>query len=71
SFRGRGMGGFGPGMMQTQETVETVDEMNVQVTREDLGFLALIGLLIAALSALLPSLTVLRLQPKAILSKQD
>lgn len=71
SFRGRGMGGFGPGMMQTQETVETVDEMNVQVTGEDLGFLALIGLLIAALSALLPSLTVLRLQPKAILSKQD
>ncbi|MBX9975824.1 ABC transporter permease [Cytobacillus firmus] len=71
SFRGRGMGGFGPGMMQTQESVETVDEMNVQVTGEDLGFLALIGLVIAALSALLPSLTVLRLQPKAILSKQD
>ncbi|EWG12953.1 ABC transporter permease [Cytobacillus firmus] len=71
SFRGRGMGGFGPGMMQAQETVETVDEMNVQVTGEDLGFLALIGLVIAALSALLPSLTVLRLQPKAILSKQD
>ncbi|MDF2038276.1 ABC transporter permease [Cytobacillus oceanisediminis] len=71
SFRGRGMGGFGPGMMQAQESVETVDEMNVQVTGEDLGFLALIGLVIAALSALLPSLSVLRLQPKAILSKQD
>ncbi|MBT2690145.1 ABC transporter permease [Bacillus sp. ISL-47] len=71
SFRGRGMGGFGPGMMQAQASVETVDELNVQVTTEDLGFLALIGLVIAAVSVLLPSLSVLRLQPKAILSKQD
>ncbi|WP_026580863.1 ABC transporter permease [Bacillus sp. J33] len=71
SFRGRGMGGFSPGMMQAQASVETVDELNVQMTAEDLGFLALIGLVIAAVSALLPSLSVLRLQPKAILSKQD
>lgn len=71
SFRGRGMGGFAPGMMQAQASVETVDELNVQMTAEDLGFLALIGLVIAAVSALLPSLSVLRLQPKAILSKQD
>uniref|UniRef100_UPI0037367816 hypothetical protein n=1 Tax=Cytobacillus oceanisediminis TaxID=665099 RepID=UPI0037367816 len=71
SFRGRSMGGFGPGMMQAQASVETVDELNVQVNTEDLGFLALIGLLIAVVSALLPSLSVLRLQPKAILSKQD
>lgn len=71
SFRGRGMGGFAPGMMQAQASVETVDELNVQITGRDLGFLALIGLVIAAVSALLPSLSVLRLQPKAILSKQD
>ncbi len=71
SFRGRGMGGFAPGMKQAQASVETVDELNVQMTAEDLGFLALIGLVIAAVSALLPSLSVLRLQPKAILSKQD
>lgn len=71
SFRGRGMGGFAPGMMQAQASVETVDELNVQMTAEDLGFLALIGLVIAAVSALLPSLSVLRLQPKTILSKQD
>jgi putative ABC transport system permease protein len=73
SFRGRGMGGFGPGMIQAQQSgqVETVEELNVQVTTEDLRFLALIGLVIAAVSALLPSLSVLRLQPKAILTKQD
>jgi putative ABC transport system permease protein len=60
-------------MIQAQQSgqVETVEELNVQVTTEDLRFLALIGLVIAAVSALLPSLSVLRLQPKAILTKQD
>lgn len=74
SFRGRGIGGFGPGMLPGQQQagqVDTIDELNVQVTTKDLRFLALIGLLIAFISALLPSLSVLRLQPKAILSKQD
>ncbi|WP_174728749.1 ABC transporter permease [Mesobacillus harenae] len=72
SFRGRGMEGFGPGMQQMQtQPVETIEELNVTVTGNDLSRLSLIGLLIAIISALLPSLSVLRLQPKTILSRQD
>lgn len=72
SFRGRGMGGFGPRMQQMQtQPVETIEELNVTVTGNDLSRLSLIGLLIAIISALLPSLSVLRLQPKTILSRQD
>jgi putative ABC transport system permease protein len=51
--------------------VDPIDELNIQVTNEDLSMLALIGLLIAVLSTLLPSLSILRMQPKTILSKQD
>ncbi|WP_121610714.1 ABC transporter permease [Mesobacillus foraminis] len=69
SFRGGGR--FG-GMQAAQtQSVETIEELDVSVTPDDLGLLAMIGLLIAIVSALLPSLTVLRLQPKTILSKQD
>ncbi|MDT0161198.1 MULTISPECIES: ABC transporter permease [Bacillus] len=74
SFRGGGMrfGGGMPGMPEAQsEQAETIQELDVSVTAEDLAMLAMIGILIAALSALLPSLTVLRLQPKTILSRQD
>ena len=72
SFGGRGMG-FGRvmGVTTQSQTVEPVDEINVEVTAGDLRMLGVIGLLIAVLSAILPSLTVLRLQPKAILTKQD
>lgn len=71
SFRG---GGFGKGMTTTAAStanVETIDELDVSATGKDLGLLAMIGALIAVISALLPSLSVLRLQPKTILSKQD
>jgi putative ABC transport system permease protein len=72
SFRGRGMGFGGGNMTGVQiEQAETMEEMDVSVTGDDLTLLALIGMLIAVVSALLPSLTVLRLQPKAILSRQD
>ncbi|WP_077622361.1 ABC transporter permease [Sediminibacillus massiliensis] len=73
SFRGGMRGGFNgamPGQDQTGQ-VETIDELNVSVTGGDLGILAVIGMLIAVVSALLPSLSVLRLQPKTILTKQD
>jgi putative ABC transport system permease protein len=43
----------------------------VSVTADDLGLLAIIGILIAILSSLLPTFSVVRLQPKAILSRQD
>lgn len=76
SFAGQGMrlgqGGLGSLLQQQQnQQVETIDELNVQVTSYDLGILAMIGALIAILSALLPSVAVLRLQPKTILAKQD
>jgi putative ABC transport system permease protein len=68
---GRGMEGrVGFGAVQVQQ-VDPVDELTVEVTSEDLGILGLIGLAIAVLSTLLPSLSVLRLQPKAILTRQD
>lgn len=81
SFGGRGTvlnqaGPGGPGGLrgalgiQTQQ-VETIDELNVQVTANDLGMLAMIGVIIAILSTLLPSISVLRMQPKTILTKQD
>ncbi|MEW9050612.1 MAG: ABC transporter permease [Neobacillus sp.] len=71
SFGGRGMG-FGPGgqAQQTQQ-VDTVDELNVKVTANDLGLLSMIGAIIAIISTLLPSISVLRMQPKTILAKQD
>ena len=56
---------------QSMQKVEPVDNLQVEVTTKDLGKLSLIGLIIAIFSTLLPSLTVLRLQPKIILSKQD
>ncbi|MGM0903661.1 MAG: ABC transporter permease [Bacillota bacterium] len=69
SFRGGGR--FG-GMQAAQtQPVEVIEELDVSVTPDDLELLAVIGMLIAILSALLPSMTVLRLQPKTILSKQD
>ncbi len=79
SFRGGPQGGFGggapamPGQGGPQQTadVELIDELDVSVTAKDLGILAGIGLLIAMVSALLPSLSVLRLHPKTILTKQD
>ncbi|WNF39082.1 ABC transporter permease [Bacillaceae bacterium IKA-2] len=67
SVRGAGMG---RGNIATQQ-VEPIDELLVQITTEDLGMLAVIGLFIALLSALLPSLSILRLHPKTILTKQD
>ncbi|WP_141433249.1 ABC transporter permease [Bacillus sp. 03113] len=75
SFGGPGMG-FGRGMqgmlgMRVQQQVDPVDDLQIEVTSHDLGMLSLIGFLIAVLSALLPSLSVLRLQPKTILTKQD
>ncbi|QFK72740.1 ABC transporter permease [Pradoshia sp. D12] len=82
-FVGKGMqmeGGMGPGMgggnapgAPNQALVETaqVDDLDVKVTASDLGMLTGIGLLIAILATLIPSLSILRLQPKAILSRQD
>ncbi|TWT01950.1 ABC transporter permease [Planomicrobium sp. CPCC 101079] len=66
-----GMRGGMPGAQSAEQSVEAIDELAVDVSAQDLGWLAGIGLLIAVLSALLPSLSILRMQPKNILSKQD
>ena len=67
-----GMGMGGPfGMQQSAADADPIDELQIEVTGEDLGILFGIGLLIAIISALIPALSVLRLQPKTILTKQD
>jgi putative ABC transport system permease protein len=71
SFRGPTMRG-GMGIAgQTVQEVEPVDELLIEITSEDIGMLAIISFLIAIISTVLPSLSLLRLQPKIILSKQD
>lgn len=66
------MGGFRGGMMAQQfEQTTPINEIDVQVTANDLSILAMIGVLITIISALIPSISVLRLHPKTILSKED
>lgn len=66
------MGGFRGGMMAQQfEQATPINEIDVQVTANDLSILAMIGVLITIISALIPSISVLRLHPKTILSKED
>ena len=71
------MGDRGPGMnggMQQQGNASgtsTASDLDVQVTAGNLGLLSVIGILIGFVAALIPSLSVLRLQPKTILSRQD
>ncbi|MGD6968619.1 ABC transporter permease [Rossellomorea vietnamensis] len=76
SFRNGGMRGGIGGMMgqsgqSNQQQAQPVDELSIEVTPSDFGMLAGIGLFIAFLSALIPSLSILRLQPKTILTRQD
>ncbi|MEI5906583.1 ABC transporter permease [Bacillus spongiae] len=68
SFAGMGRRGA---QMMAQPEVDPLDELMIQITLSDFGLLAGIGILIAIISTLLPALTVLRLQPKTILTKQD
>ncbi|MGR3763378.1 ABC transporter permease [Rossellomorea sp. NS-SX7] len=51
------------------QDVEVVDELSIDITGEDLIQLFSIGMIVVLLSTLLPSLTVLRLHPKTILTK--
>ncbi|MDX8362074.1 ABC transporter permease [Cytobacillus sp. IB215316] len=60
-----------PRQVQQQIDVEPVNELQIDVTAGDLSMLGMIGLLIAILSTLIPSMSILSLQPKTILSRQD
>ncbi|RJR08161.1 ABC transporter permease, partial [Candidatus Parcubacteria bacterium] len=73
SFRRPGMGmmggGVGPGFVQEQ--VDPIDDLEIAITSKDFGLLAIIGLIVSIVATIIPSLTILRLQPKMILTKQD
>ncbi|MGD6832923.1 ABC transporter permease [Sutcliffiella halmapala] len=73
SFRRPGMGmmggGMGPGFVQEQ--VDPIDDLQIAITSKDFGLLAIIGLTVSMIATIIPSLSILRLQPKMILTKQD
>ncbi|QHZ48606.1 MULTISPECIES: ABC transporter permease [Bacillus] len=56
---------------QSSAQVEAIDQLNIHVSLSDMMALGGIGLLIAVLATLLPSISVLRLHPKTILTKQE
>ncbi|MBE7123565.1 ABC transporter permease [Bacillus cereus] len=58
------------GTLQNQ-TEDPIDKIDVSVTGEDLGKMGGIGLAIAILATLLPALSILRLNPKQILLKDE
>ncbi|MCY9376656.1 ABC transporter permease [Bacillus sp. T17B1] len=66
---GGGMGGrmFG----NSSSNVNVIDSLNVAVSMNDMLVLGGIGILIAIIATLLPSISVLRLHPKTILTKQE
>ncbi|MEK5210176.1 ABC transporter permease [Bacillus sp. FSL R5-0603] len=66
---GGGMGGkmFG----HSSSNVDVIDTLNVTVSMNDMLILGGIGILIAIIATLLPSISVLRLHPKTILTKQE
>ncbi|MGM0862252.1 macrolide ABC transporter permease [Bacillus atrophaeus] len=67
---GGGMGGGGM-FGQSSSSADVIDSLNVAVSMNDLLLLGSIGILIAVIATLLPSISVLRLHPKTILTKQE
>ncbi|EON70243.1 ABC transporter permease [Lysinibacillus sphaericus] len=64
--------GFSFGMMNKQDKdVQPIDDIDVSITSQDVLNLGGLGLLIATLSTLLPALSILRLNPKEILLKDE
>ncbi|MEC2062250.1 ABC transporter permease [Bacillus inaquosorum] len=70
-----GSGGMGGGMFghssANSANVDVIDSLNVAVSMNDMLVLGGIGILIAIIATLLPSISVLRLHPKTILTKQE
>lgn len=72
SFMRKGPGMLlGGGAKAQEQEADPIDELEIEITPKDIGMLGMIGLLIAIVSTLLPALSVLRLHPKMILTKQD
>ncbi|PJH92397.1 ABC transporter permease [Bacillus sp. SN1] len=70
-----GSGGMGGGMFghssANSANVDVIDSLNVAVSMNDMLVLGGIGIFIAIIATLLPSISVLRLHPKTILTKQE
>ncbi|MBE1866131.1 ABC transporter permease [Bacillus subtilis] len=67
-----GGGGMGGGMFgHSSSNVDVIDSLNVAVSMNDMLILGGIGILIAIIATLLPSISDLRLHPKTILTKQE
>ncbi|SCV39926.1 ABC transporter membrane-spanning permease, Pep export, Vex3 [Bacillus subtilis] len=67
-----GGGGMGGGMFgHSSANMNVIDSLNVAVSMNDMLVLGGIGILIAIIATLLPSISVLRLHPKTILTKQE
>ncbi|WP_259415609.1 ABC transporter permease [Bacillus toyonensis] len=61
----------GPGGNVQNQKEDPIDKIDVSVTGEDVGKMGGIGLAIAILATLLPALSILRLNPKQILLKDE
>lgn len=66
---GRGPGGFN--LNKKVQDIETIEELDVKVTGEDFGKMAGISVIISLLGIAIPSVGIMRLQPKEILSRHD
>ncbi|PFN20001.1 ABC transporter permease [Bacillus cereus] len=61
----------GPGGTVQDQKEDPIDKINVSVAGEDVGKMGGIGLAIAILATILPALSILRLNPKQILLKDE
>ncbi|MGN4443546.1 ABC transporter permease [Bacillus cereus group sp. MYBK79-1] len=61
----------GPGGTLQNQKEDPIDKIDVSVTGEDVGKMGGLGLAIAIIATLLPSLSILRLNPKQILLKDE
>ncbi|PGM50253.1 permease [Bacillus cereus] len=61
----------GPGGTLQNQKEDPIDKIDVSVTGEDVGKMGGIGLAIAIVATLLPALSILRLNPKQILLKDE
>lgn len=61
----------GPGGIVRNTNVEPIDEFDVSVTTKDIKKLSLIGIIIVFISTFLPAMSILRFNPKTILTRNE
>ena len=59
------------GMNSSSTTVDKIEELNVNISLLDIGKMSGISILIAIIATMLPSLMIMRYNPKQILSKHN